>query len=301
MDDKISVVINTYNEEKLLNRCIDSVKGFADEILVCDMHSTDETVATAKKLGARVIFHKWLNFVEPARNFAISQAKNNWILILDPDEEIPKSLADNLKQFVLESGEITHLKISRKNIVFGKWMKAAMWWPDYNIRFFKKGSVKWSDKIHRDPVTEGEEVALPSEENLAIVHHHYTTITQFLTRLDRYTDVQAKELFGEEIRFNWSDLIRKPMAEFLGRFFANKGYLDGVHGFALSMMQAFSFLIVYLKLWEAQKFPQRDLSIKELDMERKQLGKEISYWVHTSSLSKNPVKRFIQKAKGKLS
>src|SRR5688572_7980444 len=140
MIGKISVVINTLNEEKSIERAIKSV-DFADEILVCDMHSDDNTPLIAKKLGAKVIFHKRAGFVEPARNFAISKAEHEWVFVLDADEEVPDSLKGKLKEVINGSGVTTFVEIPRKNILFGRWMKASMWWPDYNIRFFKKGFV----------------------------------------------------------------------------------------------------------------------------------------------------------------
>ncbi|EKD90466.1 MAG: glycosyl transferase family protein [uncultured bacterium] len=300
MNNKISVVINTFNEEAVLERAIKSV-FWADEILVCDMHSDDNSAVLAKKLGAKVILYKKVNFVEPARNFAISKTENEWILILDPDEEVPDGLEGKLREIIDGEGVTTYVEIPRKNIIFGKWVKASQWWPDYNIRFFKKGSVNWSNKIHRSPKTEGQGIKLRSEERWAIIHHHYESVSQFIKRMDRYTDIQARELREEGYDFDWKDLIKKPLSEFLGRYFANRGFEDGLHGLSLSFLQAFSFLVVYLKVWENKGFNDQDIKydvIKELSYES---GKEIDYWLKYGNLSKNPVKRILQKAQNKLS
>ena len=199
-DQKISVVVNTINEGKDITRALRSVT-WVDEIVVCDMGSTDGTVKIAKNLGARIIIHPFVNYVEPARNFAISKALGEWILILDPDEEIPNSLAEKLREMVDQPKSWDFVEIPRKNIIFGRWMKGSGWWPDYNIRFFKKGSVKWGDKIHRPPETFGRGLQLPSEEGYAIVHHHYGSVSQFLERMDRYTNIQAKELRESGYKF----------------------------------------------------------------------------------------------------
>ena len=300
MNNKISGVINTFNEEAVLERAIKSV-FWADEILVCDMHSDDNSAVLAKKLGAKVILYKKVNFVEPARNFAISKTENEWILILDPDEEVPDGLEGKLREIIDGEGVTTYVEIPRKNIIFGKWVKASQWWPDYNIRFFKKGSVNWSNKIHRSPKTEGQGIKLRSEERWAIIHHHYESVSQFIKRMDRYTDIQARELREEGYDFDWKDLIKKPLSEFLGRYFANRGFEDGLHGLSLSFLQAFSFLVVYLKVWENKGFNDQDIKydvIKELSYES---GKEIDYWLKYGNLSKNPVKRILQKAQNKLS
>jgi glycosyltransferase involved in cell wall biosynthesis len=296
---KISVVINTLNEADTLERAIKSVK-WADEILVCDMHSDDGSGELAKKLGAKVVEHERVNFVEPARNFAVSKASNEWILILDPDEEISAELAKELRRIADEDDGISFVKIPRKNLIFNKWMKASMWWPDYNIRFFKKGSVKWSDKIHRQPTTEGKGLDLPESAEVAIIHHHYDGISQYLNRLNRYTDVQAMELVKDGYKFSWSDLISKPLGEFLSRFFANRGFDDGLHGLALGLLQSFSFLVMYLKAWELEKFKESEINLKEIKSLTKKSGQEIDYWFKYSNLSRNPLKRFVQKASNKL-
>jgi glycosyltransferase involved in cell wall biosynthesis len=259
---KISVVINTLNEEKNIERAIKSVE-FADEIIVCDMHSDDNTVILAKKLGAKIIFHKRTGFVEPARNFAISKAAGEWILILDADEEVPEGLAKKLKQIMDEESVATFVEIPRKNMIFGKWMLAA-------------------------------------EEHLALIHHHYTSVAQFVERNSRYSAIQAKELDQDGVEFSWKDLVKKPLGEFLGRYFANRGFEDGVQGLGLSLLQAFMFLLQYLYLWELQGYKDQKVSWDEMKQITKESGKELNYWLKYGNLSKNHVKRFLQKAKNKI-
>ena len=296
---KLSVVINTLNEADTLGRAIKSIK-WADEVIVCDMHSDDESVEIARKLGAKVVLHKRLLFVEPARNFAISKANNEWVLILDPDEEIPETLANKIQELIIEPGISNYIRLPRKNLIFGKWMKASMWWPDYNIRLFKKGEVTWSDKIHIPPSTKGEGLDLPSDGNLAIIHHHYTSVSQYIMRLDRYTTIQASNLKDEGYKFVWSDVIVRPLNEFLSRFFANRGFEDGLHGLALSLLQAFSFLVMYIKVWEIEKFTQQQIDLKEIKALRLKSGKEVDYWFKYGNLSKNSFKRFFQRVGNKL-
>lgn len=294
MNLKVSVVINTINEEKNIARVIKSVL-WADEILVCDMYSEDKTVEIAKKMGAKVFFHKKVGYVELARNFATSKAIGDWILVLDPDEEVPETLAKRLVQIASSMKQIDYVSIPRKNIIFNKWMKTSMWWPDLNVRFFKKEKVKWSDKIHRPPEVSGEGLDLPAEEKWAIVHHNYQTISQFIERMNRYTSIEASALIKDGYKFNWRDLINKPLNEFLSRFFANKGYLDGLHGLALSLLQAFSFLIVYLKAWEKTSFHERSIDLSEIEEEKKKGAYEINYWLKEAKSSGNLFKRFLAK------
>ncbi len=296
---KISAVINTFNEEKNITRAIKSV-AFTDEVIVCDMHSTDQTAEIAKKLGAKVVFHKHVGFVEPARNFAISEAKNDWIFILDADEEISSELASRLQQ-IAELNSTDYVQIPRKNIIFGHWMKYAMWWPDYHVRFFKKGHVSWKNEIHSKPEVDGRGATLDGNESLAIVHHHYTSVSEFINRMNRYTDIQAKDLVKDNYRFMWPDLILKPLDEFLSRYFALQGFRDGLHGLTLSLLQAFSHFVVYLKVWEIEKFEERDLQLEDIKVEFRESGRRLKYWINNVSLSDNPLIKVIQKIRNKFS
>jgi glycosyltransferase involved in cell wall biosynthesis len=247
---KISAVVNTRNEEKNIERCLKSLE-FCDEIIVVDMESEDETVALAKKYTHKIYSHKNVGYVEPARNMAISKALGDWILIVDADEVIPKTLAKELVK-VAEVNETDFVRIPRKNIIFGQWMQHSRWWPDYNVRFFKRGVVTWQDEIHSVPITEGTGTNLKETEELAIEHFHYNSVDEFILRSMRYADLQAKELMDAGYQFETKDLISKPIGEFLSRFFAGEGYKDGLHGFIVSVLQFFAILLVYLKIWQTQ-------------------------------------------------
>jgi glycosyltransferase involved in cell wall biosynthesis len=274
----ITVVINTLNEEKNLGRALASVKKIASEVVVVDMHSDDGTVKIAKEFGAKVYTFERKNYVEPARNFAISKATNDWILILDADEELSVELTNKLLE-VIKTQEVSVWRLPRKNIIFGKWMQHARWWPDYNIRFFKKDCVEWSDEIHSVPITTGNSGQIEDKEELAIIHHNYQSIDQFINRMNRYTTIQSDRLIANKHQFYWTDLFIKPSAEFLGRFFAGEGYKDGVHGLALSLLQAFSELVVFLKVWEAHKFKEANLRLTSVAAELKKIEKETHYWI----------------------
>jgi len=293
---KISVVINTLNEEKNLPRALASIKNIADEIVVCDMHSDDETLEIAKKAGAKVYQYKRTGYVEPARNYTVSKAKGDWILILDADEEIPKILADKLKKISTDSKSSDYYRLPRKNIIFGKWIKHSRWWPDYNIRFFKKGHVSWSEIIHSVPITTGKGLDLEAKEINAFVHYHYETVEQYIQRLNRYTTQHAKLKVKEGYKFAWSDLIKKPVDEFLSRYFQGQGYKDGLHGLALAGLQAMSEFVMYLKIWQGERFPEKNIKIDKVVDIMKESESDVHYWQADSLLKevggvKNRLKR----------
>lgn len=278
----ISAVLVVRNEENNLPRCLASV-SWVNEIVVVDMESTDGTVAVAKKFTDKIFSHPQVGFADPARNFAIEKASYPWILMIDADEEVPSSLAKKLKELAEVPGGFDFFRVPRKNIIFGKWLRHSRWWPDHIIRFFKKGSVNFLPTVHGVPLTKGLGKDLPEGEEYAIIHHNYQTVSQFLERLNRYTGEQVKELAGKGYRFKWQDLIAKPTAEFLSRFFAGSGYKDGIHGLALAFLQAFSEIVLYLKLWEKEGFGEEQL-LEKIAGELKKSQKEINYWLRTAQI-----------------
>lgn len=301
MPAKVSVVINVLNAADDIARAIKSV-NWAGEIVVVDDGSKDQTPEVLEKLKStnkklKTYTHQGVGFVEPARNFAISKASYNWILILDADEVIQDALAKELVEIASKMNQIDYVRLPRKNIIFNHFMQQSMWWPDYNIRFFKKGRVSWTNKIHQPPEVSGQGLDLPAEEKNAIIHYNYKSISEFLERMNRYTAVQAEELKKEGHKFDWKDLLEKPLNEFLSRFFANKGYKDGLHGLALGLLQAFSFLVLYLKLWEMEKFQEQDIDLNQLEDQKNKSVKAIDYWIKQSAQQRNLFGRFFKKIK----
>ncbi|MFA6250706.1 MAG: glycosyltransferase family 2 protein [Candidatus Shapirobacteria bacterium] len=247
--NSISVIVNVRNEAVHLDRCLNSVKGFADEIIVVDMHSTDTSVQIAQKYHAKVYPYRWLRVVEPARNFGISKASSEWILILDPDEYVGKTLKNELHNLSRRS-DVDFVKIPRMNLIFGKWLRHANCWPDYLVRFFRKGSIVWKKEIHSQPDSQGNGVNLLDTEKLSIRHNNYQNVTQYLQRAQRYSSVQADELAKNNYKIKTSDFLLKPIQEFNSRFFAGEGYKDGIHGLIFCLLQLFSVCLIYIKLWE---------------------------------------------------
>lgn len=248
----ISAVIVNYNEAKKLKKCFKSLDGFADEIVVVDLGSSDQSISVCKEFGAKVFKHELVSFVEKVRNFAISKAEGEWILVLDPDEMVSEKLKEKLKQ-VISEGQYQAVNIPRKNIFFGKWIAHTNWWPDRHIRFFKKGKVSWSDRIHSYPEVEGKIFNLEAREDLAIVHFGYNSVTEFMDRQNRYSTIEAENLFSSGVRFSWVTFFWKPKREFLVRYIRHNGFLDGFYGFALTILMMVYQLKVMVKLWELER------------------------------------------------
>ena len=244
----LSVVIHTYNEAGILPRALESVKDIASEIIIYDAKSTDNIAEIAKKYKAKIFYHDLVSYVELVRNQSISKASNKWILILDADEEISKGLSNEIAK-AIKNPKADYYRIPRKNIIFGKWIAHSRWWPDYNIRLFKKGFVSWNEIIHTVPMTKGKGGDFSDKQDLAIIHNSYKDIDEYFSKMLRYTKAQAENLKNDGYKFKWQDIITKPTNEFLSRYFSGKGYKDGVHGLVLSLLQAFSELVLYIRLW----------------------------------------------------
>jgi len=273
----ISAVINVRNEAENLDKCLKSIKNIVDEVIVIDMHSTDDSAKIALKYGAKVFSYRFLKVVEPARNFALSKAGGKWILLLDPDEYLGKSLKKELIAITKRS-DIDFVKIPRKNIIFGKWLRHSRCWPDYLIRFFKKGSITWNKKIHSQPLTKGNCLTLLDSEKLAIRHNNYPSISTFILRALRYSGIQADELKEADYKIKTSDFILKPVQEFNSRFFASEGYKDGLHGLIFCLLQAFSIALIYIRLWEKQGSLDKTLAKESFVSTSQESNFEYNFW-----------------------
>lgn len=253
---KISLVINTKNEEKNIRDCILSAKPIVDEIIVVDMASSDKTVELAKELGAKVFSIKDYGYVEPARNFAISKATGDWVFILDADERATKSLIDKL-MLIIREDKYEVIQIPRKNIIFGKWIKHTAWWPDHQTRLFKKGFVAWPKGLpepHISPVIQGRILKLPAKEKYAFVHRNYDNILHFLKAINSYT--MKATYFENKKAVSAIDIINYYQGEFKFRYFDRRGYLDGMHGFILSKLMEYYRFVEFIRFWERKGYPE---------------------------------------------
>jgi glycosyltransferase involved in cell wall biosynthesis len=291
----LSVVINTKNAATTLERTLKSVK-WADQIIVMDMHSDDDTKKIARSFKADFFLHPDVGYVEPARNKAVSKAIHDWVLLVDADEEIPATLKNRLQHLLNGDATADAYYIPRKNIVFKEWYQHAGWWPDYQLRFFRKKAVVWSDKIHRVPKVKGKVDYLASQEKYAIIHHNYQSIEQFISRLNRYTSHEvAARSESSNYRLNTvttDSVIDAFTNELVARLFRHHGIDGGLHGVSLSWMQAMYEMIVRLKQWQAVGFTTTKNDQQQSLAAIRKLQSDLSYWIadwnvaHTTGINK---------------
>lgn len=273
MKNAISAVINTKNSAETLERTLESLR-FVDEIIVVDMHSSDDTRSIAKKYQAKVFLHEDVGFVEPARNFALSKASYDWILLIDADEVIPTVLAKKLKELT-NKPEINGFYIPRKNNIWGVWTKHKGWWPDYQMRFFRKGTVIWSDKIHSQPEISGSTQTLEIDSQCSIEHYNYPTVSSYLQRLDRYTSIAALQKEKKQIQ---KSLLASFFSEFVRQLFVYEGIKQGSHSVALSLLQSIYEVVIPLKQMEKKGITTRDITEKEVVAELDKQIQVLAYW-----------------------
>lgn len=254
MMSSVSVVINTFNEEAHIARAIESVASWAKEIIIVDMFSHDKTVSIAKDMGARVLMHEPVGYVEPAREFAVASASGPWVLILDADELIPKKLAEVLVG-IAQSGCCDACKLPRMNYFFGAPVMHSGWGPDEDrqLRFFKKGCVTFSHIIHSIPqIVEGARLrVLDYASSGAIIHFPYLDFSQFVKKLDSYTNVEAAQMHLSGASSTYFRAVLAMGKEFFLRFIVRQGFRDGWRGFYLSAMMMFYRLLTYAKAKES--------------------------------------------------
>lgn len=294
---KISAVISAYNAQDTIKQTLESLK-WVDEIIFVDNSSTDKTVEIAKKFTKKIFTRPNNQMLNVNKNFGFTKATGDWILCLDSDEEVSKELKDEV-QTVLKSSTVDGYNIPRKNIIFGKWIQNSIWWPDYQLRLFRRGKGKYAEEhVHEKIAVQGE---IGKLEN-PIIHQNYTSVSQWIHKMDTiYTDNEAKQFIKSGKEITWVDAIRFPANDFLKTFFAEKGYKDGLHGLVLSLLQAFYSEIVFAKIWEKQGFKEfNDPSfLKNVVGEIRKMRKEVKYWILTAIIAetKNPFKKLVLKYK----
>jgi glycosyltransferase involved in cell wall biosynthesis len=248
----LSVTIITKNEEKNIERCLKSVQ-WASEIIVVDSFSSDSTVEYCRQLNATVIQREWEGYSKQ-KEFALLQAKNEWILSLDADEEVPEELAVEIQSIILRENETVGYEIPRKSFFLGKWMKHGGWYPGYQLRLFKKSKIEMN---HR-PVHEGF-VAHGSVGRLACSINHYTyhSIHQYLEKMNDYTSLDVINKIGNGRTIYWYHFLLNPLATFLRMYISLSGWKDGFLGFLLAYYSSLYTLLVFTKSWEYQTAQKR--------------------------------------------
>lgn len=247
---KVSVCIIAYNEERNIGDCLESVK-WADEIILLDSYSTDRTVEIARQYTAQVFQAPWEGFSRN-KNICIGKASNEWILVIDADERMTPELKNEICS--LTDGADGYY-LGRKNFFLGKWIRFCGWYPDYSIRLFRKGKGVFGDRaVHEAVRIDGRTAKL----TYALLHFTYTSVHQFIERLNRYSTLAAEEICKNQgslttARLRWNTLVNlltRPGFTFFKMCILKLGLLDGKYGFLISFFYSYYVFLKYAKTWE---------------------------------------------------
>ncbi len=246
-DVKISLVIIAFNEEDKLANCINSAKDIADDILVVDSYSTDQTVLIAGSLGARVIQNTFEGHIEQ-KNFALQNVYYEYVLSLDADEALSTELRENILK-LKSNWQADAYKMNRLTSYCGKWIRHGTWYPDRKIRLFKKnaGSWKGSNPHDRFDVKEGKNIRFIKGD---ILHYTMDNISDHLKQMDYFTEIMARDLHKAGKKSNYLKLIFSPMIKFFMAYFIRLGILDGYYGFVIALNSAHASFLKYAKLMD---------------------------------------------------
>lgn len=253
----LSVVVNVCNEAGLLQDCLESVR-WADEIIITDMHSTDASAEIYRQYTDKVFLIERKPIAEKVHNFAFAQATQDWVLLLAPDERVSPPLAAQIREVLGATSPTVAFRVPFKDYIFGKWIQYTGWQGNREIgliRLFKRGKVHWREDVHTTPEVDGPIETIhydPALDN-AIIHLNYTSVSQFIEKLNRYTTAEAEKRFGEGKTFRWYKMLYHPLIDFWRRYVSGKGYKDGMHGFVLSVLMAIYAEIILIKMWEMIK------------------------------------------------
>jgi len=243
----LSAVIITYNEERNIRDCLESIK-WVDEIVVVDAYSSDRTVEIAREYTDKVYRHPWLGY-GGQKNFGINQATSDWVLIVDADERVTEELRHEI-QATLQSPdeEAVGYEIPRKNYFHGQWMRWAGQYPDYQLRLFKRTYGRYDRRrIHEHLILTGEKKFLKKP----LEHFSYQSISDYLRRLNVYTTLGAEEKFQiKKTIQQYYDLVIRPVSTFIKFYILKQGIREGIRGFILSILASFHTFMKYAKLWE---------------------------------------------------
>ena len=244
---KVSVTVITKNEAADIERALASV-AWADEIVVVDSGSTDDTVAIARQHTGRVVVREWPGYAKQ-KDYAASLAANDWILSLDADEVVTPALATEVRQVLSTDPAHTAFRIPRVTWHLGRWVRTTDWYPDYQIRLYDRRSADWAGKyVHESVKPRGSVGQLRGE----FQHYAYRDISDHLETIDRYTTYAARQMHESGRRAGFFDVAIHPSLAFLRNYIARGGIRDGVPGFIISILNSYYVFLKFAKLWEIE-------------------------------------------------
>lgn len=255
---QLSVIIITFNEENNIQRCLNSVRGIADEVVVVDSGSQDHTKTVCRQMGAKVHVHPFRSY-GLQKEFATRLTAFDYILSLDADEELSEELYDSINKVKLH-WEKDCYSCQRVTNFCGKWILHGEWFPDKVIRLFDKRKVKWEGHIH-------EKIVPDDRHNMGnlrgrLLHYSYDSLAHFRIKSEKYAEMGARELYHQGVCPGFYHFYIKPAYRFLSAYLLRKGFMDGNAGYLIARLTANRVYMKYEKLkqmHEQKEYPSADI------------------------------------------
>jgi glycosyltransferase involved in cell wall biosynthesis len=245
---KLTVTVITRNEAQNIAAALESV-SWADEIVVVDSNSTDETVAIASRYSARVEVRDWPGYAAQ-KNHAADLASHDWILSLDADERVTPALADEIRALLSDGPGAPGYRIPRVTRYLGRWIRSTDWYPDYQLRLYDRRAGRWNARlVHESVVVDGAPGVLRHE----LQHYAYRDISHHLATIDRYTTLAAEQWFAEGRRTGSLSALVHARLAFARNFILRRGFTDGAAGLIVSALNSYYVFLKFAKLWELQR------------------------------------------------
>ena len=247
---KVSVTVITQNEAHRLAEALQSV-AWADERIVVDSGSTDDTVAVARQYADRVETRAWDGYASQ-KNYAASLATHDWILSLDADERVGVALGDEIRELLKTEPAARGYRVPRVTNYLGQWIRSTDWWPDWQLRLYDRRAGQWA-RVH---VHESVRVTGPVEKLRGeLLHHPYADIADHLDTIDRYTTIAANELYDHGRRSGPLRIVSHAKMAFLRNYILRGGFRQGTTGLVVSLLNSYYVMLKFAKLWERQRKP----------------------------------------------
>lgn len=241
----ISVTVISKNEADNIKNCLESV-NWASEVIVIDQFSTDGTADIARSLGAKVFQEHWQGFAGQ-KNMAIAEARGPWILSLDADERITPLLRQEIEEVISRGNDYKGYYIPRKNFFCKQWIRYGGWYPDYNLRLFRKDSGSFEERaVHEKVVIQGNAAYL----RYPMEHYTYGSVSDYLKKLEKYSRLAALEISERKSWTRWHTLILRPIFTFISMYMLRLGILDGAPGLFLAVSYSYYTFLKYYRFYE---------------------------------------------------
>jgi glycosyltransferase involved in cell wall biosynthesis len=244
----VSAIVVCFNEEERIEECLESIR-WCDEIVVVDSFSTDATPEICRRYTNRFIQRPWPGYRDQ-KAYAHLQATKEWVLLVDADERVPSALRDEIKDALTRDGGVySGYAVPRLVYYLDRWWRRGGWYPDYDVRLFKRERATWGGTDpHEKILVDGKVSRLKNP-----LHHlSYRNIEDHIRRINRFTSISSKELRDQGGRWRLSDALLRPAARFFRSYIVKRGFMDGFAGFYVALTAAVYVFLKYAKLWEIE-------------------------------------------------